>query len=735
MKNPPQSAIESNHRALSPGLAPIQPTQPPEESGDWNAKRVLGVLKRRWHIVSAVAILVASYMIGTSLSVSPVYTGRFRLLVEPVNAGNDISKLTSGTSEDSGSSTSMLNYDTQIQVLQSPELIEEVITALRSSYSTLSYGEIVGNLQINQLAKTKILEVQYQGSNPDRIQAVLEQLAKAYLQYSLSQRQTNLRQGIQFVEKQLPIKQQQVDNLQRQLQAFRQTNFLFDPDAQAQQITTQINAIDQQRAQIDQALTAAEADLALAQNEAGVITTLNQAASYQQLVGQLQAIEVQIAEELTRFGSQSLNIRVLKEKRDNLIPLLQREAQQAVGGKVAGLATRIKTLQIQRDAIDQAQKKLYQSFQQFPGLSRQYTDLQRNLQIANESLNRILAARETLQIQAAQSEIPWQIVEPPAVASGAPSSRAKGLLVAALAGLAAGLAIAILLEQLANTYQTVEELKNKVRLPILGQIPFRPELRDAQGRLSIGRSLLVRLSHFIPHPIEPELASPLPVATLDNSSALNDSSAPISSSVPNSIYNASEFVESLRLLYTNLQLRSLDQPVQSVIISSAEPGDGKTTIAVQLAQTVAAMGKRVLLVDADLRRPSVHTQLQLANQQGLFEVLTAGLPVREALQSLPHLPLCKVLVAGQVPGDPPQILASKQMQQYMAAFQQTADLVIYDTPPLAGLADASLLAPYTDGVLLVIGLGKTNRSGLAQTLDNLKISKVPILGIVCNSLN
>jgi polysaccharide biosynthesis transport protein len=194
-------------------------------------------------------------------------------------------------------------------------------------------------------------------------------------------------------------------------------------------------------------------------------------------------------------------------------------------------------------------------------------------------------------------------------------------------------------------------------------------------------------------------------------------------------------VESLRLLYTNLQLRSLNQPVQSIIISSAESGDGKTTIAVQLAQTVAAMGKRVLLVDADLRRPSVHTQLQLENRQGLFEVITAYLPIREALQSLPHLPLCKVLVAGQISSDPTQILASKQMQQYMTAFQQTADLVIYDAPPIANLADASLLVPYTDGILFVIGLGKTNRSILTQTLENLKISQVSILGIVCNSLS
>ena len=724
MKTTHQPAVESNNHM--PALVPFPAVQPPEEQkGDWNANRVLGVFQRRWHVVSSVAILVASYMIATSLTVSPQYQGRFRLLVEPVNAGDDLSKLTSGASDGSNNPNSTLDYDTQIQVLQSPELIGEVVNVLRSDYPRLSYGAIVNNLKISRVGKTKILEVRYQATNAQITQAVVEQLAKAYLQYSLSQRQTNLRQGIQFVEKQLPINQQRVEQLQKQLQAFRQNNYLIDPNSQAEQITGQINGMNQQQAQINQALALAESDFALIQDEAGVTTTLNQAPGYQQIISQLRSIEIQIAEELTRFGAQSFNIRVLEEKRNNLMPLLQNEAQQAVGGKAAELAMRIQTLQIQKDAIDQAQTQLYQSFQQLPGLSRQYTNLQRELQVATESLDRFLTARETLQIQAAQSEIPWQMVEPPALEKPDSSNLLQDLLIALIAGLAAGLAVAILLEQWVNTYQTVEDLKKKIKLPILGQLQFQPKLRDAKGSLSIGRSLLANLSNLVPSPVDPESVSP----------ASTSANSPQFHSESNSVYGTSEFVEALQILYTNLQLRSLDQPVQSVIVSSAESGDGKTTIAVQLAQTVAAMGKRVLLVDADFRRPSVHTQLQLENQQGLFEVLTANLPIREALQSLPHLPLCKVLASGQVSSNPTQLLASKQMHHYMAAFQQTADLVIYDAPPLAGLADASLLAPHTDGILFVIGLGKTSRSTLARTLEDLKISQVPILGIVCNSLS
>jgi polysaccharide biosynthesis transport protein len=715
MKNSNLVAIDSSPHS-SANLQPmLQPPPFPEESkGDWNAKRVLGVLKRRWHIVSGIAILVASYMIGGSLSTTSEYQGRFRLLVEPVNGSGDVSKLVSGIDP----ATSTLDYETQVQVLQGPELIREVTDTLRSEYPNLDYKSIVSNLKINRLGKTKILEVRFEGTNAERVEAILKQLAKTYLEYSLGRRETYLRQGLQFVEQQLPVNQRQVDQLQQQLQTFRQNNYFYDPNAQAQQMTGQINAIDQQRASIDQAMTVAAADLALLQNENALVTTLNQSSDYQGLIGQLRSIEVQIAQELTRFGPQSLNIRVLQEKRDNLLPFVQQAAQQAVGGKAATLITQMQALQIQRDAIDQAQDQLYRSFQQLPVLSRQFADLQRDLQIATENLNRVLSSRETLKIQASQSEIAWQIVEPPSVTVIAARDQRQNVLMAIAIGVAAGLATAVLLEQLANNYATVEELKKKVRLPILGQIPFHSKLRHPQGSRNVKQAILSRISNVIPSPVAPDS---------------DPSSEP--TSVPNSLYGTSAFVESLRILYTNLQTRSLDQPIHSIIVSSAEPGDGKTTIAVQLAQTVAAMGKRVLLIDADLRRPSVHTQLQLQNHQGLFEVITANLPLQEAFQHPAHLPLCKVLPAGHFPSDPTQILASQRMQECMNKFHQIADLVIYDAPPLGGLADASILAPHTDGILFVVGLGKTNQSVLTETLENLQISQVPILGIVCNSLS
>ncbi len=170
------------------------------------------------------------------------------------------------------------------------------------------------------------------------------------------------------------------------------------------------------------------------------------------------------------------------------------------------------------------------------------------------------------------------------------------------------------------------------------------------------------------------------------------------------------------------------------MISSATPGDGKSTTAVHLAQAAAAMGQRVLLVDADLRLLQVHKVLGLENQIGLSNVIATGFTAKQAIQRLPMWDHLYVLTAGQLPPDPTRILSSKKMRYLMEQFHAVFDLVIYDTPPVLGLADGQLLAAHTDGVVMVTGLGKTDRSVLMQALDRLKISNSTVLGVVANGV-
>jgi capsular exopolysaccharide synthesis family protein len=194
------------------------------------------------------------------------------------------------------------------------------------------------------------------------------------------------------------------------------------------------------------------------------------------------------------------------------------------------------------------------------------------------------------------------------------------------------------------------------------------------------------------------------------------------------------FLESFRSLYTNIRLLSTRQPIHSLVIGSAVPGDGKSTLAIYLAQTAASMGQRVLLVDADLRRPQLHVRLGLPNDRGLSDVITTDLSLNDAIVRSSVEDNLFVLTAGQPTSDSIKLLSSGKMQYLMEQFQAFFDLVIYDTPPLLGLADGNILAANTDGIILVVGLQKTDRSLLTKSLESLKISGASVLGVVANGI-
>ena len=276
---------------------------------------------------------------------------------------------------------------------------------MQTRYPDISYGSLLGDLTILRLNDTKILEVRYHHSDPEMIKFVLDQLAQSYLGYSLDERQTNLRQGMQFVEEQLPELRWRVDQLQGQLQAFREQYDFIAPENLAQQLTSQTNTLTQQRLTLNQEWAATQSRLAQLQEETGRIAMLKSANIYQDIVSKIRDLEAQIAAESTRFTDENLEIQVLQEQRENLMPVLVDEAERARMIEIAAAQTELETLATQSETLAQAEAQLNQKVERLPALARQYTDLQRELQVATASLTRFLATRENLQIEEAQTEI------------------------------------------------------------------------------------------------------------------------------------------------------------------------------------------------------------------------------------------------------------------------------------------------------------------------------------------
>jgi len=197
----------------------------------------------------------------------------------------------------------------------------------------------------------------------------------------------------------------------------------------------------------------------------------------------------------------------------------------------------------------------------------------------------------------------------------------------------------------------------------------------------------------------------------------------------------SPVAEAFRALRTNLEFSAKDTPIKSLIVTSGGPGEGKTTVASNLAAILSHSGKKVILMDADLRRPRVHKYTGISNNVGLSDILSAEqkIEISDYLQTLENLPDLHLLPSGGLPANPSELLGSEKMRQLLADLSGSYDYIIIDAPPML-VSDPQVLLGLVDGVLLVLVPGKTPRDVVSAVKEQVSHTGVRLLGVVFNRL-
>jgi capsular exopolysaccharide synthesis family protein len=191
--------------------------------------------------------------------------------------------------------------------------------------------------------------------------------------------------------------------------------------------------------------------------------------------------------------------------------------------------------------------------------------------------------------------------------------------------------------------------------------------------------------------------------------------------------------EAFRVLRTNLQFSSVDRELKSVLITSAGPGEGKSVVASNLAVAFAQSGKKTVLVDIDLRRPTVHERFGVANREGVSTGIVNGLTEDILVES--EIPNLWLLPSGPTPPNPAELLGSQSMKRLVTQLTEWADMVVFDAPPVIAVTDSCVVAPLVDGVVLVVKLGQADRNMTLRAKQLLANVKANIIGAVVNDVD
>lgn len=191
--------------------------------------------------------------------------------------------------------------------------------------------------------------------------------------------------------------------------------------------------------------------------------------------------------------------------------------------------------------------------------------------------------------------------------------------------------------------------------------------------------------------------------------------------------------EQYRLIRTNIQFSSIDEEIQTIMVTSPEPGDGKSITTANLAVVLAQQDKRVLLVDTDLRRPTLHFTFITSNLIGLTNVLLKQISLTDAIIKT-YIPNLDILTSGNIPPNPSELLSSKAMEILIELLKNEYDFVIFDTPPVLSVTDPQIVANRCDGVIMVVSSGKTTKESAVKAKELLEKAQSRILGVVINGV-
>jgi succinoglycan biosynthesis transport protein ExoP len=722
----PLFPLEFNHNA-----APAAYTAPAQDSLPREYVRVL--IKSKWIVIASVALVVGVVAISTLRS-TPIYEAVGSIAI------NKMDPVTFNLKD----SSSAVDYydpadmDTEVRILKSDLLALQVIRQLNLDKEPESGGKgkspssslelttdamqpdsaktsavlagFKGSLQVSLVPNTRIIEIRYRSPDKNLAARVVNTLANTYVEQNFKTRFESTMQASDWLSKQLVDLQIKVETSQEKLVKYQKEHEILGIDEKQNITTAKLDELNRELTAAESArmekesiyhlVQAGDSDsIAAAANVDGAARGSSANSALLEKLREQQAdLKIQVAQLSTQFGPSYPKLAQLNSQLKEIDAQIQTEMRKVAARLRGDYLAALQRETMLRSALErqkQEANKLNESAIEYSLLKR---DVDANRTLSEGLLEKLKEAGVTAGLKSNNFRI-VDVARVPTAPSG--PNLPRNLAFAMALGLSTGIGLAFLLESMDNTIRTPEQAQTVSALPSLGMIP----LGSRSAREISSRE-------------KPALASSKEAVEL------------VTKSRPRS-----QMAESYRALRTSLLLTFAGGPPKVILITSALPEEGKTTTSVNSAIVLAQKGTRVLLIDADLRRPSIHKTLGMGPKIGLSNVLTGTATLQQAIIPSTILPELFILPAGAPPPNPAELLASAKMKNVLDELRKLYDHIVIDSPPTLSVTDAVVMSTGADAVVLVIRSGHTTKPALRRARDILLQVNARVCGVLVNAVD
>ncbi len=726
--NPTRSVERFNGNYVrEENILDVSPEESPRLLDYWNI-----ILKRRWAVLTCLLIVFTTVAIGT-FKEKPLYAGRVLIEINP----EEPQVLSFQQIAQTGPSWDIQSYrETQYRILRSRSLAERVVRDLRlyqypefyQSHNYLglvtkdpkeipsasdpnppdpnsdAYRNSLSNFMkmmgVSPVERSNLVEVSFYSQDPSLAARIANQLGEDYIDQNLQVKWNEALKASEWLSGRLVELKSKLKSSEDALQAYAAKNsILFIQNAVSAQAQSMANA---RLEQLEEEYTKAQADRA--KKEA--LYSLIQAGKVQDLPGTLdnrliQTLEQTLSDLKREYSELTATVKpgypkamALKKQIDTLQANLDRQKQaltQNISQEYEAASTREKYLSTlisqQEQLVDVVSQKTIQ-----------YNILKREVDTNRSLYDGVLQRMKEAQVAAGLNASNIMVVDPAQVPKGPSKPRVVfNLALGFILGLSLGIGLAFFQEYLDNTLKTPDEVESLLRLPSLGLIPS----------------------------IHLNGSSKQGLATLGNGS---------NGSYGLALQKNPMAAEAFRSLRTSILLSANPIP-KILLVTSALPGEGKTTTTVNLGATLASLGSKVVIVDCDMRRPSCHRATGVKNSPGFVQCLTGRVQLSEAILPVDGVPNLSIIPCGPIPPNPAEVLSSPLTAELLKRLLAEFEYVLVDSPPILSVADSRILATITDAVVLVTRAYETPYEVVRRARALLYGAGARILGVALNDVN